>query len=1796
MRRTRYAFLVAFLLTAITAFGRQLPNIDKLGESGPSPSKAAELAQKTQSFSKQGLPASGEPRLGVPTFVWGTQALTVLNGAPFKPNPNTTPGSAEGAARGYLGNVASLYNLGGNDVSSAPLTFIHDLGSGPVIVKLHQTIDGIDIFREEINVVMNRKLDLVAISGYISSQSTPPAKGSLSFNFSETNAAAGAVADATLANIGASALVFTGSHDGYDYYTLPASSGVSLSAPLRVKKVYFHLPEGLEPGYYVEVIGQSASSSSSEARIDTGVDSDGYSYVISAVDGSILFRNNLMSDATGKPGNEANLAPGGFTYRVWADPSTGIPYDTPGGNAIHPKSATTPDGVQFPFLSLQNVQLPNYPFSQNDPWLAPGATQTTGNNVEAFVNLVNAAGNVDNGFGPAAEPPADPATGDHHAFTTAVDTFSFNHQPDVDAYSANARQGSITQLFYNINFLHDWYYDSGFNEVSLNAQTNNFGRGGTGNDSILGQSGDTSSFSNANMLTPPDGGRPRMRMYNFPNLANMLDVQAPAAIVSKTNIGIAQSGVRNFDINTNVVIATFSNSPTACFITNAAALAGNIGMFDFGTSGTGLDGTGCSFSTRITRIHASGALAALMVYTSASPAAVANITGLVTTHTKPIAVISFNAAAPIKTQLGAAATVTARLLRVADRDGSLDQQIVFHEWGHYLSNRLIGNGNGLNANYAGGMGEGWGDFNAMMLTVREDDTATASNSNWNGTYALATYATSGVPFNATANQGYYFGIRRYPYSTDMTKNPLTFHHIQNGIALPVGPPVAFGNTGSNNAEVHNTGEVWTTMMWECYAALLRDTLGPTPRLDFTTAQTRMKKYLVASLKITPITPTMLETRDAVLAAAYATDLTDFQEFYAAFAKRGAGLGAISPDRFSSTNATVTESFATGGDLSFVSATLDDTNGSCDNDNIFDSNEGGKLTVTLRNTGGIPLSATTGTVSTTNPNVTILNGGALTFGPSDPYGLTSATVGVTMTGAAGIQTVDLNLSFNDPNLLVAGPRNATPYVAANFNVIPASTATDTVEAPATQWTTSGTPISTIPGLPWSRRQQPSSISHFWFAPDGYYGSDQYLISPVMTVDGSGSVNLQFDHSFGFEFDGGGNYDGGVVEYSVNGGAFADMGTAGGLPNYNGNLVTYTGNVNPLAGRPGFVQSSGTIHTSFTKAVAPGSTVQIRFRAASDSSVGVTGWTVDNIAFTGVVETPFGTVVADPGCTAATATALSPSANPSAAGTSLTLTATVSSLRGAPNSGTVTFYDGASSLGSNPVAAGVATFSTSSLAIGPHSLTATFSGIPGWAGSTSPVLNETISKTTTTTVVTSSVNPVATSTPVTYFATVTAATGVTPTGTVTFYDGVTLLTNAALNGSGVGTYSTVYNGAQGGNHNITAVYGGNAVANGSTSPIFVENVNPPAFNFAPAAYWQLENAGPVTLTIVRTGGNSSGSGSVSFTTTPGTAVAGVRYTTTTTTVNFAGGETSKTVNVPLINTSAIEGIQTFTATLSSPLNGILGATINATVNIVDDDTVNSDFSSPSDGKRDFLWRNQTTGANRVWEMNGSTITGATSLASNPSPATLVGSGDFDGDGHADLLFRDSTNYTMTVWYMNGTAGPTSTATMPSSPDPNWLPVAIGDLNGDGFADLVWRHSTTGVANIWLLRDRTILSVVGLPTVPDQNWKVIGIGDFNRDHKNDLVWRNSATLDVAVWLMNGTAFTTAAFLPKVGFPWQLVGVGDLNADGDADMIWQTTTTRQIAVWQMNQTAFGTAFFVNTAFDSATANDPQWAIAGPK
>jgi len=98
---------------------------------------------------------------------------------------------------------------------------------------------------------------------------------------------------------------------------------------------------------------------------------------------------------------------------------------------------------------------------------------------------------------------------------------NFNLEPDlyVDA--------SITNLFYWNNIIHDIFYQYGFDEVSGNFQENNFGRGGQAGDAVQANAQDGSGYNNANFATPPDGSRPRMRMYvwnrSVPNRDGDLD-------------------------------------------------------------------------------------------------------------------------------------------------------------------------------------------------------------------------------------------------------------------------------------------------------------------------------------------------------------------------------------------------------------------------------------------------------------------------------------------------------------------------------------------------------------------------------------------------------------------------------------------------------------------------------------------------------------------------------------------------------------------------------------------------------------------------------------------------------------------------------------------------------------------------------------------------------------------------------------------------------------------------------------------------------------------------------------------------------------------------------------------------------------------------------------------------------------------------------------------------------------------------------------------------------------------------
>jgi hypothetical protein len=182
---------------------------------------------------------------------------------------------------------------------------------------------------------------------------------------------------------------------------------------------------------------------------------------------------------------------------------------------------------------------------------------------------------------------------------------------------------------------------------------------------------------------------------------------------------------------------------------------------------------------------------------------------------------------------------------------------------------------------------------------------------------------------------------------------------------------------------------------------------------------------------------------------------------------------------------------------------------------------------------------------------------------------------------------------------------------------------------------------------------------------------------------------------------------------------------------------------------------------------------------------------------------------------TATALTSSLNPSAYGDQVTFTATISPSSGA--TGTVTFMDGSSTLGSSTLnASGVATFSTSSLGIGTHSITAQYSGDGNHNGSTSPALSQTVTRASTSTTLTSDSNPSKAGRTVTFTATVSPSAA---TGTVEFFDGSTPLGTVAVSG---GTASLSTSTLAGGKHSITATYSGDVNFAGSQSAVLSQNV--------------------------------------------------------------------------------------------------------------------------------------------------------------------------------------------------------------------------------------------------------------------------------------------------------------------------------------------------------------------------------------
>lgn len=229
-----------------------------------------------------------------------------------------------------------------------------------------------------------------------------------------------------------------------------------------------------------------------------------------------------------------------------------------------------------------------------------------------------------------------------------------------------------------------------------------------------------------------------------------------------------------------------------------------------------------------------------------------------------------------------------------DRDSALDTHLIIHEYTHGLSNRLVGGGVGISAWQSMGLGEGWSDFYALCLTSDPSQDP-------NAVYPMGPYSTHML--SSLVDSNYYFGIRRYPYCTDMTKSPLTFKDIDyRQASTHVGVPLSprYGSSNSVANQVHAIGEVWCGMLWDVRAALIA-------KRGSAAGNERVLQLVTDAMKLSPANPNFIQARDAILQA----DLVlsggaDVAEITSAFARRGLGMEASSPTNGSTDG--VVESF------------------------------------------------------------------------------------------------------------------------------------------------------------------------------------------------------------------------------------------------------------------------------------------------------------------------------------------------------------------------------------------------------------------------------------------------------------------------------------------------------------------------------------------------------------------------------------------------------------------------------------------------------------------------------------------------------------------------------------------------------------------------------------------------------------------------------------------------------------------------------------------------------------------------
>ncbi len=799
--------------------------------------------------------------------------------------------------------------------------------------------------------------------------------------------------------------------------------------------------------------------------------------------------------------------------------------------------------IPFPAESMNHpggaLTLVNNPWSLSGPgnnattlnWQNDGTAEynyTRGNNVWAREDI---AGDNDS-------PVGDPATS-----TSPLPNllFDFPQDPNLSPGATTNKNLAITNLFYWNNIMHDLSYQYGFDEVSGNFQNNNLGRGGVGIDYVIADAQDGSSRNNANFGTPADGGRPRMQMFLWDgDIYHKVSIVIPGVYTGFINTLEGNMSTANLlkdvgPVTGDLVLYNDDLAGTthlACAApANGSALSGKIAVIDRGT---------CNFAAKVKNAQVAGAIAVLVI--NSNPSELIVMGGSDNTITIPALMMLKEDGDVLKTYL-ASKTITATLKQPLDVDGDLDNGIIAHEYTHGISNRLTGGPSAVTCLQNNEqMGEGWSDYVALMATT---NWGTATISDGANSRSLGTYVLSEAPSGG--------GIRTYPYSTNMTTNPLTYSNLAT---------IADG-------EEHLVGEIWAATLWDMTWNMIQMDGINTNLFDAsgTGGNSDAMKLVMLGMKLQPCSPGFLDGRDAILKADEILFSGKYScAIWSAFSRRGMGVNAKQGSAYNNIDQTANFDIPSGAS---ITKKVD----------ITTSPQNGILTYTFTVKAQCQPVTNFKVVDTLGTNVTYVSGGT--------YNSSNRTVTFNVPSLTSLQTTAFTLKvkvnsgtyFTDVTLFSENvPTNSVPSsFTATTNVIGINWGTSTINK-------SG---------PYSMKTATTGAA-----------AEQVLTSAApVTIDGH--VQLSFWQQYSSQP----GKDGGVVELSL------DAGTtwfdAGPYMVQNGYNTTVNSN-SSLDGKKAFSGSSNSfIQTIINLSAFRNQNVLYRFRFVTDTAGSSLGWYIDDI---------------------------------------------------------------------------------------------------------------------------------------------------------------------------------------------------------------------------------------------------------------------------------------------------------------------------------------------------------------------------------------------------------------------------------------------------------------------------------------------------------------------------------------------------------------------------------------------------------